>query len=342
MIEIRNLKKVFPAAGGLFTALDGINLTIPEGKIYGIIGPSGAGKSTLIRTINMLERPSEGSVVIDGEDIARFDDSRLRALRQQIGMIFQHFNLLTSRTVGENIAFPLEIAGMDKAQIRARVKELLPLVGLEDKEDTYVAHLSGGQKQRVGIARALANHPKILLCDEATSALDPQTTQSILRLIADINRRFNLTVVLITHEMQVIQEICDEVAFIEGGRIIEAGPVREVFTNPRSPVVKEFVRGALEGEKLRHLLAAGTFQRSNGGRLIRITFAGGATEEPLLASVIRRFSVDANILFGNIDTVRETPFGTLLLELTGEAVKVDEALAYIRSRDVKVEVIDRE
>ncbi|MTV48781.1 ATP-binding cassette domain-containing protein [Heliobacillus mobilis] len=339
MIEIKSLRKTYQGPSGPLHALDGITLTIPKGKIYGIIGPSGAGKSTLIRTINMLERPTEGNVIIDGEDITRYSESQLRVLRQQIGMIFQHFNLLTSRTVAENIAFPLEICGVPKEQIRARVAELLPLVGLEEKADTYVSNLSGGQKQRVGIARALANHPKILLCDEATSALDPQTTQSILRLISDINKKLDLTVVLITHEMNVIREICDYVAFIEHGQIIEADSVRQIFTNPRSPVVKEFVQGALEGDKLQHLLEEGLFHQSPRGVLIRVSFVGEGVNEPLISTVIRRFDVDANILFGNVDSLRDTAFGTLLIELTGEETNILHAIEYIRSTHVRLEVI---
>ncbi|MBP1764224.1 MAG: Sulfate-transporting ATPase, partial [Firmicutes bacterium] len=242
MIELKEIKKEYHGASGSIHALKGIDLGVKAGEIYGIIGKSGAGKSTLIRCINMLEKPSSGNVVVDGEDITLLSERQLRETRKKIGMIFQHFNLISSRTVYDNVAFPLELAGKSKQEIEAEVLPLLELVGLSDRMNRYPAELSGGQKQRVAIARALANHPKVLLCDEATSALDPQTTRSILELLKDINRKFQLTIVLITHEMQVIKEICDRVAVIEGGLIIEQGAVVEVFTRPQSATTRDFIR----------------------------------------------------------------------------------------------------
>lgn len=241
MIQLSNIEKIYDGASGPVHALKGINLHIKRGEIYGVIGLSGAGKSTLIRCINMLERPTKGKVIVDGEDLTAMSDSQLRKARKSIGMIFQHFNLLSSATVYENVAFPLTLIGTKKSEIAKKVLPLLELVGLADKKDQYPAQLSGGQKQRVGIARALASDPKVLLCDEATSALDPQTTKSILELIRDINQKLQLTVVLITHEMQVIKEICDNVAVIENGVICEQGTVLDVFTNPQQAITKEFI-----------------------------------------------------------------------------------------------------
>ena len=242
MIVLSNISKVFDNGKLALTAVDNVNLTIEQGQIYGIIGYSGAGKSTLIRLLNGLEKPSAGSVTINGQDISAAKGEALRQARLKISMVFQHFNLLWSRTVKENIAFSMQIAGVPKAQIQARVAELVELVGLKGRENAYPSQLSGGQKQRVGIARALANHPDVLLCDEATSALDPQTTDQILDLLLDINRRFNLTIVLITHEMHVVRKICDRVAVMENGKVVEEGDVLSVFTHPQQPITRQFVR----------------------------------------------------------------------------------------------------
>lgn len=339
MIEIKKLKKVYKGHNGSMVALQDIDLTIPKGKIFGIIGPSGAGKSTLVRTINMLERPTEGSIFIEGKDITQYSEKQLRILRKEIGMIFQHFNLLTSRTVSENIAFPMEIAGIPQEKIKKRVKELLPLVGLTDKADTYVANLSGGQKQRVGIARALANNPKILLCDEATSALDPQTTDSILHLINDINKKLGLTVIIITHEMNVIKEVCDYVAFIDNSKIIEVNSVTEVFTNPQSPIVKDFVRSVLNGNKQQRLIEKGIIKFSKQGKLVRVSFVGESAGEPFVSQIVQQYNVKANILFGNIDTIKETLFGTLIIELTGEEENMKKALEHIEGKNIRIEVL---
>ena len=242
MIVLRNISKVFDNGKAALTAVDNVNLTIEQGQVYGIIGYSGAGKSTLIRLLNGLEKPSAGSVTINGQDISAAKGEALRQARLKISMVFQHFNLLWSRTVSENIAFSMQIAGVPKARIKARVAELVALVGLKGRENAYPSQLSGGQKQRVGIARALANNPDVLLCDEATSALDPQTTDQILDLLLDINRRFKLTIVLITHEMHVVRKICDRVAVMENGKVVEEGDVLSVFTHPQQPITQQFVR----------------------------------------------------------------------------------------------------
>lgn len=339
MIEIRNLTKKFHTKTGPLVALQDINLHIPRGKIFGVVGPSGAGKSTLLRTINMLERPTSGEVLIEGENIVNLPERRLRQLRKNIGMIFQHFNLLTSRTVRENIAFPMEIAGVPRQKIDERIETLLSLVGLEEKADTYISNLSGGQKQRVGIARALANNPKILLCDEATSALDPQTTQSILHLLEDINRKLGLTIVLITHEMHVIKEICDYVAVIENGRIVETGTVIGLFTNPRTRIAKEFVLSILNGGKQKRLIDAGVLNISGPGVLIRASFVGQSAGEPIISAMVKKFDVNANILYGNIDTIKDIPFGTLLIELTGRSENIEASIDYAKAHNVGIEVL---
>ena len=290
MIELKQIRKVYEGAVRV-EALKEINVTIEEGEIFGVIGQSGAGKSTLIRCINMLERPTSGSVIVDGVDLTKLNTVELREERKHIGMIFQHFNLLSSRTVYDNVAFPLELQGLSKEEIRERILPILDIVKLSDRLDNYPSQLSGGQKQRVGIARALASNPKVLLCDEATSALDPQTTKSILALLKDINRRLNLTIVLITHEMNVIKEICDRVAVIEGGTIIEEGPVVDVFTEPKQATTKEFVsaiiRHDLPEDAIAHLTLNETWVEG-ANPIVRLTFKGNVTDEPVVASIIRK------------------------------------------------------
>ena len=271
VIEIRNLTKIFRNGHNEVRALDDVSLHVKPGEIFGIIGLSGAGKSTLVRCVNMLERPQSGTVLVDGIDITRLGKRELRSARQRIGMIFQHFNLLSSRTVFGNVAFPLEIAGVPKQEIKSRVIELLELVGLQDKIDSYPSQLSGGQKQRVGIARALANRPKVLLCDEATSALDPETTASVLELLQDINRQMGLTILLITHEMQVIQQVCDRVAVIENGKIVESGPVLDVFTKPKTEQARRLVRGVIDIDIPLDLLER---HCNSDSMLLKISFIG--------------------------------------------------------------------
>jgi len=336
LIEIRGLTKIYTDGQREIKALDNVSLNVEPGEIFGIIGLSGAGKSTLVRCINMLERPQEGQVLVNGIDMTALSKGELRKARQRIGMIFQHFNLLYSRTVFGNVAFPLEITGVPKAEIRQRVYELLRLVGLEDKVDSYPSQLSGGQKQRVGIARALANRPEVLLCDEATSALDPETTKAVLELLQDINRRMGLTILLITHEMPVIQQICDRVAVIENGRIVECGPVLDVFTRPKSEHTRRLVRGVIDIEIPPDLLK----QHANGdGPLLKISFIGESAGKPIMAALMQRFPVTVNILFGRIDHVKDTPFGTLVVQLAGDSGAIAKAQEFLIEQDLHVEVL---
>ena len=341
MIQLAHIEKIYDSPSGPVRALKDISLHIEKGDIYGIIGLSGAGKSTLVRCINLLERPTKGTVVVDGQEITAMSDSQLRAARKNIGMIFQHFNLLSSATVYENVAFPLELAKTNKDVIQKKVTELLELVGLADKADQYPSQLSGGQKQRVGIARALASDPKVLLCDEATSALDPQTTKSILELIKDINAKLKLTVVVITHEMQVIKEICDKVAVIQNGLIAENGPVLDVFINPQQPITKEFISVLMSNE-----LPAG-FDRStiskdpipNSVMLTRLTFIGAETDEPVISRLIKNFDLNVGIVFGQIDHIKNVPFGRLMVAMEGRQMEIDHAIEYLKGKNLKVEVI---
>jgi D-methionine transport system ATP-binding protein len=342
MIELRGVEKHFAGRGGgaAVRALAGIDLTIDRGEIFGIIGRSGAGKSTLIRTINLLERPTSGRILVDGTDMTALSGAKLRQARHGIGMIFQHFNLLSSRTVYGNVALPLELAGLNRADIKARVEPLLDLVGLADKRDRYPAELSGGQKQRVGIARALASRPKVLLCDEATSALDPETTTQILRLLADINRRLGLTIVLITHEMAVIKEICRRVAVMEDGRIIEQGDVFDVFTAPREPTTRRFV-GTVMGGDLPDSLAARLRPEpvAGGTTVLRIVFRDTAANQPVISQLSRQFGLDINILHGRIEEIQGAPFGTLVIQTDGRAEAVQAAINLLKSNHLSVEVL---
>lgn len=341
MISLRDVTKVFPGPGGGVKALDHVSLDIQKGQVFGIIGLSGAGKSTLLRSINMLERPDQGSIVIDGIEMTSLGPAELRAARRSIGMIFQHFNLLASRTALGNVAFPLEIAGVRKAEACRKAQELLDLVGLGDKQNAYPAHLSGGQKQRVGIARALANDPKVLLCDEPTSALDPETTKSILQLLRSINIRLGITIVIITHQMDVIKEICDEVAILEGGQVVEQGPVLQVFTRPQTATAKKFISSVVSVDvpveiRERRIALAGDGQE---GKILRISFVGESAGRPIISQMVREFGVDANILYGNIDHIRDIPFGTLVVELTGPNGSVGRAINYLASKGLGIEVL---
>ena len=342
MIKFSHVEKTYDSPAGPVPALKGIDLEIAKGEIYGIIGLSGAGKSTLVRCINMLERPTGGKVIVDGQDMTALSDSELREARKHIGMIFQHFNLLSSATVYDNIAFPLKLAGKSDSEIRSKVEPLLKLVGLEQKADQYPSQLSGGQKQRVGIARALASEPKVLLCDEATSALDPQTTKAILELIRDINRKLQLTVVVITHEMQVIKDICDKVAVIDKGVIAEEGTVLEVFTNPQQPITKEFISVLLSNDLPAAFRGGKVSQEPNpeAYMLLRLTFIGESADDPVIADMIRRFpDVETTLLFGNLDHIKSTPFGRMIIGLRGDSARVQAAMAYLDSRELKEEVI---
>lgn len=336
MIETMDLRKVFHGNAGKVIALDGVSLRVKKGEIYGIIGLSGAGKSTLVRCINMLERPTEGQVFVDGVDVGSLRPAQLRVARREIGMIFQHFNLLWSRTVAGNVAFPLEIAGYSENKIKDRVVELLDLVGLTDKAKAYPSQLSGGQKQRVGIARALANNPKVLLCDEATSALDPQTTQSILQLLKNINEQFDLTIVIITHEMNVIKEICDSVAVIDEGKIIEDGPVLDVFTSPRTQTARQLVNTVIELGVPQEI---SQLQQDDEGQLIRITFLGDVANQPILSQLTLDYNLKANILYGNIDHVKDQTVGTLTVQLLGSEDAITKGINHLIDLNLEVEVM---
>lgn len=341
MIELKKLSKVFDTGKAALTAVDGVELSIAPGEIFGIIGYSGAGKSTLIRLLNGLEKPSGGSVVINGQNITAIKGKELRKARQKVSMIFQHFNLLWSRTVKENIEFPLEIAGVPKNKRDARVLELVELVGLKGRENAYPSQLSGGQKQRVGIARALANEPEVLLCDEATSALDPQTTDSILELLVDINKRLGLTIVLITHEMHVIRKICHRVAVMEGGRVVELGDVLHVFQAPKEEITKRFVAQVTDTEDSQETIK-NLRELYPTGELVKLAFVGDQTEQPILTQLIRKFPVEVNIVQGNIAHTQRGAYGTLILQMKGSAREISEALAYLNGESVHTEVMSND
>lgn len=333
MIEIKNLSKTFPSKSGGVEALKNVSLTIPDGEIYGIIGMSGAGKSTLVRCINMLERPTEGSVVIDGRDIGSLSESELRKERQSITMIFQGFNLLMQRNCLKNVCFPLELAGVKKADAEKRAAELLKIVGLKDKMKSYPAQLSGGQQQRVAIARALATDPKILLCDEATSALDPQTTHSILSLIRDLHDKLGLTVVIITHQMSVIEEVCTRVAILDNGSVAEEGAVGEVFSAPKSQAAKRLVYPEGYEETI------GAFE----GGVVRIVFGGAAaTKTPLIAQMAIDKNIAASILYASTRSICGRVYGNMLLGIPGGRQQLDSALDYLKSiPDIFAEEVKR-
>lgn len=340
MIELLNLEKTYQFNNTSIQALRNINLCVNPGEIFGVIGSSGAGKSTLIRCVNLLEKPTFGKVIIDGDDITSFSTIQLRNARRKIGMIFQHFNLLSSRTVFENIAFPLQLTKMNKTQIKQSVKKLLELTGLSAKQDDYPAQLSGGQKQRVAIARALANQPKILLSDEATSALDPETTHSILQLLKEINQKLGLTILLITHEMQVVKEICHRLAIIEHGQMIEQADTLEFFSNPKSETAKKFIRTSLTHHLPENIRARLVIEQTPESLpLLRISFLGQSSQEPLIAHLIQKYSLNLNILLANIEQIRDETVGIMLLEAEGSPEKIQQGIAYLTQKGVNVEVI---
>ena len=336
MIEFRHVSKTFSRKGNPVLALKDINLSIAKGDIFGIIGYSGAGKSTLLRLINRLESPGQGEVVINGEVLQEFSGKRLRAIKKDIGMIFQNFNLLNSKTVFHNVAIPLILQGRDKAFIQARVTELLEFVNLSDKVHSFPNELSGGQKQRVGIARALATNPSVLLCDEATSALDPQTTDQILDLLLDINRRFQLTIVLITHEMHVVRKICDRVAVMENGCVVEEGDVISVFTHPQQPITRQFVRqiSQYEEAEFNPELNAGL-----DGTVIKLTFTGHNTHQPVVGELTLRYGLPFNILHGKMTQTAHGVFGQLWVHVVATEEQVNNILADLRHSDIEGEVI---
>lgn len=320
MIEIKNLSKTFTDTKKDVHAVKNVNLKIEQGEIFGVIGYSGAGKSTLVRCINLLERPTEGNVIIDGNDITKLDAKSLRKERKKIGMIFQQFNLLSSLTVGQNVAFNLKGQGFDKKYIENRVKELLELVGIGDKKDSYPSQLSGGQKQRVAIARALANNPNILLCDEATSALDPQTTNQILNLLKELNKTLKITIVIITHEMNVIKSICDKVAVMENGNVVEQGEVFDVFSDPKANITKEFVRSTTNVERVEKLLTSSNsiIDIAENQEILRIVFIGSNTKEPVLYDISKKYNISFNIIFGDVDFIHHKILGSLIIIVSGE------------------------
>ncbi|MBV8249165.1 MAG: methionine ABC transporter ATP-binding protein [Comamonas sp.] len=344
MIEIRDLSLTYQGSKGPVHALRGINLEIASGEVFGIIGRSGAGKSSLVRCLNLLNRPTAGQVVVHGRDLMQLSDAELRAARRDIGMVFQHFNLLSSRTVYDNVALPLELAGVSKEEIYQRVTPLLELVGLDHLADRYPAQISGGQKQRVGIARALASNPKVLLSDEATSALDPETTRSILDLLRKVNRELGVTVVLITHQMLVIKQIADRVAVIDGGEIAELGSVIEVFTRPQQAITKslidEIVPQQLPDSVMTRVNQLATqLQPGQQGKLLRLSYAGESAYQPILSHLIRELGLDLSILHGQIDEIQEQTFGSLAVYASGEAAKIDAAVEHLRASGVQVQIV---
>ncbi|MEN5436021.1 MULTISPECIES: methionine ABC transporter ATP-binding protein [Sphingobacterium] len=336
MIELINISKTFAVKNKFTKALDQVTLAIPKGQIFGVIGSSGAGKSTLIRCVNLLEKPDEGQILIHGVDLMKLSNQDLIQHRRKIGMIFQHFNLLSSRTVYQNIAFPLELTGTSKNDIQLKVMELLALVGLEDKAHDYPASLSGGQKQRVAIARALASDPEILLCDEATSALDPATTKSILQLLKAINKKLNLTILLITHEMEVIKIICDQVAVIDGGKLIETGTVEQIFTSPKQTLTKHFIQSSLHAE------LPTIYQerlKDSGNPIVQIYLAEHFNQTSVIKHLHEQYAIDVAIISAQIDYVGSIKFGILNLELIGDADNISNSLHYLKSNYSQIEII---
>ena len=341
MIKLNNITKIFTLPDKKLTALDNVSLHVPKGQICGVIGASGAGKSTLIRCVNLLERPTHGAVIIDDVDLTQLSDAELVKTRRQIGMIFQHFNLLTSRTVFENVALPLELENKSKAEIQENTTSLLALVGLSDKHNVYPSNLSGGQKQRVAVARALASDPKVLLCDEATSALDPATTQSILKLLKEINRTLGITILLITHEMEVVKRICDQVAVIDKGRLIEQGTVSEIFSNPKTELAQEFISSTfhitLPEEYLENL--SDTPKHAKSYPIIKFEFTGRSVDAPLLSQASKKFGVELSILTSQIDYAGGVKFGFTIAEVEGDEDAITQAKVYLMENNVRVEVL---
>ena len=339
MIDLQHIDVIFETPDRTVAAVQDVNLKVNKGEIFGIVGYSGAGKSTLVRTINLLQRPTRGEVIVNGHNLTQMNASDLRQARKKIGMIFQHFNLMGSRTIFDNVAFPLKRSGLSKEEIKNRVIELLTLVGLSDKLDDYPSQLSGGQKQRVAIARALANDPEVLLCDEATSALDPKTTQSILALLRRLNEELGLTIVIITHEMAVVKELCHRVAVMENGQVLEKGSIVDIFTQPERALTREFINTAthfdqeisliLQQESIEDVLKE--------SELARLSYVGEVTTQPLVAELIKEFDIETNILYGNIEVLQGVPVGNLLVSFTGNLDHLQQAKEHLISRGVKVQ-----
>lgn len=338
MITFKDVTKVYESGGRQVHALNGVNLSVGEGEIFGVIGFSGAGKSSLIRCVNYLEKPTSGQVIIDNKDLTTLSAKEIREVKKNIGMVFQHFNLLNSKTVFDNVAMPLKLSKVPKEDIKIRVNELLDFVGLLDKANYYPDQLSGGQKQRVGIARALATRPSILLCDEATSALDPQTTDAILQLLKKINNDYNITILIITHEMSVIREVCDRVAVIEDGKIIEEGTVFNVFSSPKTQTAKNFVSSVMNDnipDSIKEII------KKNSGlqKVFRIQFVGSSAGQPLLSQIAKKFDVHVNVLFGNITELQGTAFGNLIVEFQGQDSEINRALMFINKEKVSIKEV---
>lgn len=333
MIQIQNVSKVYKLKEKTVKGVDDVSLHINKGDIFGVVGYSGAGKSSLIRCINLLEVPTSGKILIDGVDLTKLKGKKLRQARLKIGMIFQHFYLISQKTVYENIAFALRAAKTPATQIEHRVMELLKMVGLEEKRNVYPAQLSGGQKQRVGIARALANNPSVLLCDEATSALDPTTTLSILKLLKQINEELNITIVMITHEMHVVKEICNRMAIMQNGQVVEDGDVYDIFSNPKTDLTKEFISSVVNYEIPQAVLEECT------GKIVKLVFQGNVATQGVISETVKQHDVQGNFLHGSIEYIQEQPLGIFLMELLGKDEAIEQAIAHMRSRSVQVEVL---
>ncbi len=341
MIALQNISKVFGSGRQQVQAVQDVSLTIGKGEIFGIIGFSGAGKSTLVRCINLLERPTSGTVTVDGQELTALSAKQLRQMRKKIGMIFQHFNLMPSRTVAGNVAFPLRGSGLSEKEMAAKVQRLLELVGIGDKANAYPSQLSGGQKQRVAIARALANDPSVLLCDEATSALDPQTTRAILHLLKHLNESLGITIVLITHEMAVVKEICDRVAVMEHGRVVEQGEVFHVFADPQQDVTKNFIHTTSNLQKIEELVAehSPVVQLQPGEVIVRLSYVQRNVSEPLISTVSQKFQISLNIIFADITLVQNAPIGGTVAIISGAREQITKAIEYLIEKNVGVEVI---
>ncbi len=339
MIELKHVTKTFSSSGSSVHAVKDVSLSIADGEVFGIIGFSGAGKSTLVRCINLLERPESGEVLIDGTDLTKLPEKELREFRKKIGMIFQHFNLMPSRTVYNNIGFALRHSGLSKEEKDKKILSLLELVDLQDKKDAYPSQLSGGQKQRVAIARALANDPRILLCDEATSALDPQTTKSILKLLESVNKKLGITMIIITHQMEVVKDICDKVAVMEHGSVVEEGETIEVFSHPRKPVTKSFIETAGSIGKIYDLIAEDSpiTRLAPGQKMYLLTYSTDTTREAIISYVSRTYDVDASVSFGNVEVLKDKPLGKLVVIFSGEEENIEKALKYMQDAGIETE-----
>lgn len=341
MIELKNVSKTFTKGKENIKAVDNVTLSIRDGEVFGIIGFSGAGKSTLVRCINLLEKPDCGEVIVDEQNLTKMKEKELRNVRRKIGMIFQHFNLMNSQSVKENIAYPLKHIGLSKSEISEKVNSLLKLVELEDKGDAYPSELSGGQKQRVAIARALANNPDILLCDEATSALDPQTTLSILRLLKSVNKKLKITIVIITHEMDVVKEICDSVAVIEHGQVVEEGSVFEVFSEPKEEITKNFISTTSNIHNIYELIKqnASIVQLKDNSRILKLKYLKDSTSEAVISVISRNYDVDTSIVFGNVEVLQGSLIGELIVIISGTNENIKSAVDYLNDKNIEVEVI---